>query len=149
MLSGLAEGFESIDILLDANIPLFATLDLPKEPEKTTDSTETAPEISNYDPSLHVTDHTDASVERVNLELRREIFYKEHVSTPASFYASGLNFGFSTKDVKPEDIHKNLRKMIEHGLPKDVALAPLTSPGLGTATPMSVQTIFTNASSPG
>ena len=127
VLSGLTEGFESIDLLLDANVPLFVTLKLPEEPKKSTDSTETATEPASYDPSLHVTDHTAVSLERKNLEMRRDIFYKEYVSTPASFYASGLNFGFSTKDVKPEDIHKNLKKMIAHGLPEDVALAALTT----------------------
>lgn len=127
MLSGLTQGFESIDQLLDANVPLFTTLKLPKEPESKADSTEAAPEITSYDPSLHVTDHTATTLERDNLELRRQIFYKEYVSTPASFYAAGLNFGFSTKDVKPEDIHKNLRKMVEHGLPENIALAALTT----------------------
>ena len=127
VLGGLTEGFESIDLLLDANIPLFATLKLPEKPKKSDDSTRTKADIASYDPSLHVTDHTATTLERENLELRREIFYKEYVSTPASFYAAGLNFGFSSKDVKPADIHKNLRIMIENGLPEDVALAALTT----------------------
>ena len=127
VLSGLTEGFEYIDLLLDANLPLFATLKLPKPPEQAKDSTEAEPDITSYDPSMHVTDHTATTLERKNLQIRREIFYKEYVSTPASFYAAGLNFGFSSKDVKPEEIHKNLKKMIEHGLPEDVALAALTT----------------------
>ena len=127
VLGGLTEGFEYIDILLDADLPLFVTLKLPKKPKADSDSTETPLDIASYDPSMHVTDHTATTLESKNLELRREIFYKEYVSTPASFYAAGLNFGFSTKEVKAEDIHSNLRKMIEHGLPADVALAALTT----------------------
>lgn len=132
MLGGLTEGFESIDQLLDADVPLFITLKLPEEPEIKTDSTRAKPDITSYDPSMHVTDHTAVTMERDNLELRRQIFYKEYVSTPASFYAAGLNFGFSTKDVKPEDIHENLRTMIANGLPKDVALAALTTNAANT-----------------
>ena len=127
ILSGLTEGFEYIDLLLDADLPLFATLKLPEEPKESKDSTRAELDITSYDPSLHVTDHTATTLERDNLALRREIFYKEYVSMPASFYAAGLNFGFSTKEVKPEDIHMNLKKMIEHGLPEDVALAALTT----------------------
>lgn len=127
VLGGLTEGFEYIDLLLDANLPLFATLKLPEKPKKNNDSTRTSSSIASYDPSLHVTDHTATTIEIDNLELRREIFYKEFVSTPASFYAAGLNFGFSTKEVKPDDIHKNLKTMIEYGLPEDVALAALTT----------------------
>ena len=130
ILGGLNQGFESIDILLDADVPLFTTLDLPKLPEKKKekdDSTATATDISAYNPALHVTDHTAIETERINLEARQQIFYKEHLSTPASLYAAGLNFGFTTKGVKPADIHKNLRLMIENGLPEEVALAALTT----------------------
>ena len=130
ILGGLNQGFESIDILLDADVPLFASLKLPKLPEKkkeAKDSTATAPDIGAYDPSLHVTDHTAIETERINLEARQQIFYKEHLATAASLHNAGLNFGFTTKDVKPADIHKNLRLMVENGLPEEAALAALTT----------------------
>lgn len=147
VLTGLNEGFEYIDLLLDAEIPLFLTLKTPDDPSKDKkaleDSTETA-EPASYDPSLHVTDHTDTRLERINLQARRTIFYRQYLSTAASFHEAGIRFGFSTKGVKPADIHKNLRAFIENGLPEDVALAALTtnaaralgvSPRLGTIEP--------------
>ncbi len=139
ILSGLYGGFESIDLLLDANVPLFLTLKLPEE-KKADEKKEGAKKDSSasatgedtklpaaYDPRLHVTDHTSTDTERINLEARKQIFYNEYVATAATMYESGLNFGFTTKDVKAGDIHKNLLKMIELGLSKDVALAALTT----------------------
>lgn len=134
VLTGLYGGFESIDLLLDTEAPLFLTLKLPAAPdaedksEKADSADTTAPALpAAYDPSLHVTDHTNTDIERVNLEARREIFYKEYLATAATMYESGLNFGFTTLDVKANEIHKNLRMMIEHGLSEDVALAALTT----------------------
>ena len=129
MLGGLYEGFESIDLLLDADVPLFATLKLPKlhdSAKSETDSTATE-EPAPYNPALHVTDHTNTEVERVNLQERQRIFYKEYLSTTASLHNAGLNFGFTTMDVKPDQVHENLKKMIENGLSEDVALAALTT----------------------
>ena len=142
MLGGLAQGFESLDVLLDADVPLFLTLKLPEEPKKDdaskSDSTQTdevkadtvkteMEELPAYDPSLHVTDHTSTKVEKTNLEARRRIFRDEFIATAATFYDAGLDFGFTTKDVKATDIHKNLRMMVEKGLPEEAALAALTT----------------------
>lgn len=129
VLSGLNQSFESLDLLLEADIPLFLTLDLPDEPKKEekADSSEAASPLPPYDPTLHITDHTDTETERINLQARQNIFYKEHLATAFSLHNAALNFGFSTKDVKPADIHKNIKKMIAQGLPKDAALAALTT----------------------
>lgn len=129
VLTGLNQSFETLDLLLEADIPLFLTLDLPDEPKKDekADSSEAASPLPPYDPTLHITDHTDTEAERINLKARQDIFYKEHLATASSLHNAALNFGFSTKDVKPADVHKNLRKMIAQGLPKDAALAALTT----------------------
>lgn len=135
ILGGLYQGFESVDILLDADVPLFMTLKLPKLPDEKgakKDTSAAEPDISSYNPALHVTDHTAIETERVNLEARQQIFYKEHLSTAASLYNSGLNFGFTTKEVKPDEIHKNLRTLVENGLPEDAALAALTTNAAST-----------------
>lgn len=129
VLTGLTQSFETLDLLLEADIPLFLTLNLPDEPKKDekADSTTSASPLPPYDPTLHVTNHTDTESERVNLKARQDIFYKEYLATAFSLHNAALNFGFSTKDVKPADIHKNIKKMIEHGLPRDAALAALTT----------------------
>ncbi len=137
MLSGLYGGFESVDLLLDADLPMFLTLKLPKDlkdkkkkDDKEEDAAEEdtmAEEAPMYDPTLHVTDHTDTENERINLDARRKIFHQEYLATAASMYDAGLNFGFSTKQVKAADIHPNPRKMIANDLSTDVALASLTT----------------------
>ncbi len=139
VLAGLNQGFESLDLLLEADVPLFLTLDLPDEPGEEKADTTAAPadtiaapaEIPPYDPSLHVTDHTDTKTERINLKARQQIFYREYLATAASLHNAALNFGFTTKDVEPKDIHKNIKKMIEQGLPEDAALAALTTRAAG------------------
>lgn len=127
VLTGLYGGFESIDLLLDADVPLFLSLKTPKKIEKKKEDEETETEPAPYDPTLHVTDHTNTDNELINLEARRKIFHDEYLATAATMYDAGLNFGFSTKDVKPADIHGNIRKMISHGLTTDIALAALTT----------------------
>ncbi len=130
VLTGLYGGFESIDLLLDADVPLFLSLKTPKEIEKKKSEDEDKEEDTKpapYDPTLHVTDHTNTDNELINLEARRKIFHDEYLATAATMYDAGLNFGFSTKDVKPADIHGNIRKMISKGLTTDVALAALTT----------------------
>ncbi len=127
VLSGLYGGFESIDLLLDANVPLFLTLKMPDEIKDSVKQDSVEADITSYDPSLHVTDHTSTELERINLDTRRQIFHNEYLATAATMYEAGLNFGFSTKDVEIKDIHPNLRKMVESGLAPDVALAALTT----------------------
>lgn len=132
VLSGLYGGFESVDMLLDADVPLFLNLKLPKEPDtlkksKKEDEEKPTLPISGYDPSLHVTDHTSTETERINLQTRQKIFYNEYLATAATLYDAGLNFGFTTKGVKAADIHGNIKKMIDAGLTEDVALASLTT----------------------
>ena len=130
ILSGLYGGFEYIDLLLDADLPLFLTLKMPKEQKKKNEEKkdDAAQEnVAAYNPALHVTDHTNTETERINLEERRKIFEREYLANAATMYDAGLNFGFSTKEVKPGEIHGNIRKMLENGLSKDVALAALTT----------------------
>ena len=42
------------------------------------DTTVTPDELPPFDPSLHVTDHTDTTLERINLKARQRIFYHEY-----------------------------------------------------------------------
>ena len=127
VLSGLYGGFEYVDLLLDADVPLFLTLKMPKDLPKDKDKKEETKEPAPYDPSMHVTNHTDTETERINLVARQKIFHEEYLATAATLYDAGLNFGFTTKDVKTSDIHKNIRLMVGKGLPEDAALAALTT----------------------
>ncbi|GIV57312.1 MAG: amidohydrolase [Rhodothermaceae bacterium] len=130
VLAGLEQSFDQIDLLKEAGVPLFFTLDLPKEPKKEAkakqDSVEAAM-AAQYDPTLRTATYRDLEAERRNLEARRQESRARYLKNAAMLHEAGLRFGFSTMDVKPADIHKNLRLMIEHGLPEDAALAALTT----------------------
>ena len=129
-LGGLEQSFDLIDALRDARAPLFFTLGLPKEPKKKAaakkDSVETAM-AAQYDPSIRTATYRDLEAERRNLEARQRMSREKYLRNAAMLHEAGLRFGFSTMDVKPADIHKNLRVMIENGLPEDAALAALTT----------------------
>jgi imidazolonepropionase-like amidohydrolase len=122
MLAGLNEGFERIDALRAANLPLFVTLQLPKEPK-----TEAKDSTLTYNPGFRTQGHQDVEAERKNLALRQQQAWKQQAANAATLHQAGLRFGFATMGTKPDEVHKNLRTMIQHGLPEDVALAALTT----------------------
>ena len=122
VLAGLYEGFEIVDQLMDADVPLFLSLKMPKDPKKGDDADSLV-----YDPELRVRTFADAEAEANNLKARQKLVRNQFYETAANLHEASLPFGFTTMDVKPADIHKNLRKMVEHGLPTDAALAGLTT----------------------
>ena len=142
VLTGLSQSFDAIDKLKSANLPLLLTLELPKElrkdkKEPPTDSTKATPTDApvalpevmhlDYDPDLRVTSFTDIAIEKENLEARRHMAYKTHVSNAATLEAEGLSFGFSTGGASPSDLLTNVRKMVDEGLSETAALAALTT----------------------
>lgn len=122
MLAGLNAGFERLDALKTANLPLFVTLQLPKEPKKASQDTTLA-----YDPGFRSQGYQDVEAERRNLALRQQQAWAQYAANAATLHQAGLRFGFATMGVKPDEVHQNLRTMIRHGLPEDAALAALTT----------------------
>lgn len=146
VLAGLDQAFVQVDELKAAKAPLFLTLALPKEPKAPAkadsakaDSAKaepvqgdsarvTTPEIpgSFFMSDLRTQSYKDLDAEKKNLEARQRAQRDDYVATAARLHAAGVRFGFSTKDVKPEDVAKNLRAMVKAGLPEEAALAALT-----------------------
>ena len=142
MLAGIPDAFESLDALEASDTPLFLTLDLPEpadgiEADTTdadstdTDSTKRAvtPEDpgSFFESDLRVRSEEDTEAETAQLTARQRAILDQYRSTASTLHDAGIVFGFSTLNAKPGDIHKNLRSMIEAGLPEDAALAALTT----------------------
>jgi len=129
MLGGLNESFDQIEALKIVDVPLFLTLNLPEAPEATAalaaDSVSKL--IASFDPDFRGATYRDMEAEQRNLEARQLISRSRYLRQAADFHKAGLRFGFSTIEVKPDDIHKNLRTMIENGLAPDDALAALTT----------------------
>jgi len=129
MLGGLNESFDQMDNLEKAGVPLFLTLNLPEAPKATAkmkaDSVKTL--MASFDSEFRGATYRDMEAEKRNLEARQLMSRSRYLRQAAEFHKAGLRFGFSTMEVKPEDIHKNLRAMIENGLAPDDALAALTT----------------------
>jgi hypothetical protein len=67
------------------------------------------------------------SPEQEAFDAKKEQAYKDYLSQAAEFEKKAIPFGFSYLDVKPGDIKKNIRKMMDHGLSEKAALAALTT----------------------
>ena len=71
--------------------------------------------------------YEDTDDERENLLARRALYAERYYANAATLQEAGLRFGFSTLEAKPGNVHAHLRKMVEHGLSEDEALAALTT----------------------
>ncbi len=70
-------------------------------------------------------DDPDEALEVTLRDLRRYVYAPEN---PKRLHEAGIRFAFTTRGLKnPADFPKNLRKMLDAGLPADVALAALTT----------------------
>lgn len=132
MLAGLQESHELVDVMDGVDAPLFLTLDLPDEPKRSAESDTTVVDTTDqpskyYDPDLRTPSQDAMDEEEQNLELRHAMERKTYLETAATLHEAGLQFGFTTREAKPGDVHKNLRTMIENGLPEETALAALTT----------------------
>ncbi len=140
MLGGLKEAYDIEPLLKQHNLPLFLSLDLPKEKKSTppaaadtskkkadTASKSADTSVSNFFAERRRADTWRDVPDEQNWltrqqRARRRIFF----GTPAILHRGGVRFGFSTADMKLGDIRENLRLMIANGLSEDDALAALT-----------------------
>lgn len=143
VLAGLNQAFALVDVLKAADVPLVLTLGQPEDPDAPKDArrpgrrgdtppdsartiTPEAPD-SFFDSDLRTRSHADVDAETKNLKARQALVRQHYANTADTLHRAGLRFAFSTRDVKPDAIRPNLRKMIAAGLPEDAALAALTT----------------------
>ena len=112
MLAELQQGWSLADQLIESEIPVFLSYDLP-EMEK--------PEV-NPDTIENAFEKEQAILAWRNYE--EGIAYAEEAATMAE---AGVRFGFSTEGEKPGKMFDNLAIMMEHGLSSEDALAALTT----------------------
>lgn len=67
------------------------------------------------------------SAEEMEFEKKKIQSYKQYVGQAAEFEKAGLPFSFSALSVKPQDIPKNIRRMVKEGLSEKAALEALTT----------------------
>ena len=68
----------------------------------------------------------DADAEATALTGQKRAAVRRAEASPAALAGAEVAFAFATFDVKPADVHPNLRRMIAAGLSEDAALAALT-----------------------
>jgi len=128
-LAGLHEGFDAVEELKRANVPLFVTLDLPDKPKWMAklkrDSIDTI--LDSYTPESRTATFRDTEAEKRNLEARQLVSRDDYNGVATILHDAGLSFGFATYGAKADDIRANIREMIDRGLPEDAALAALTT----------------------
>ncbi len=139
VLAGNAQAYTMLDKLKNADVPLVLTLELPEAPKgsakkdstmaKADSATTVAPDPPNtfFVSDRRTVSYKDIEGEKTNLDARSALVRKDYYATAARLDSVGLPFAFSTLDVKPADVHKNLRLMVENGLSEDAALAALTT----------------------
>lgn len=116
ILAEVQEGWDLTGKIKDSGAKVFLSLDLPEDPEKEKKTDEDSVEKK---PALVV-----AEIE--TLKERRTAFIRKMVAQALAFDQAGIKFGFSAMGTRHGDIHKNLYRMLEAGLPPESALAALT-----------------------
>lgn len=115
VLAELKQGFYMTEDLKAKGFPLLLSLDIPESKEEKKKEGEDAAEEKEADP------------EQEALKKRRDESIAKHQSQAATLAEAGLEFGFSTLEVKSSDFKSNLLTMIEKGLSEEKALASLTT----------------------
>jgi len=125
MLANLKSGFETVDALQSADAPLFLSLDLPERTELPSDTTDA--ERSAPDQVFQVGPGLELDRERENLQLRLRDEQERYIAQAATLHEAGLDFGITTHDVSPGDVHDRLRTLRDSGVPEETLLAALTT----------------------
>lgn len=120
VLAGLPDAADFTGRLTGSDAPrMLLTLGLPDEKK---DSAGVA-----YVPGFRLDRDVNVAGERANLEARVRATRDTYVGTAAALHRAGVRFGVTTMGAKVADVQKNLRRMVQAGLPEDAALAALTT----------------------
>ena len=123
-LAEVKQGWDAISAIKSTGANVFLSLDLPewKEEEK-----EEEEESSEEEKEEEAKEPTEKELEEQGLKDRQNAMIKSYYTQASKFRGNGINFGFSTREVKAKDFKPNLLKVMENGLTADQALAALTT----------------------
>lgn len=110
VLAEVRQGWHYADQIKAQNITPLLSLNIPETEKK--DSTAKIAEVNK---------------EKESFEKKREESRQNYLTQAALFEKKGIRFAFSYKNVKPQDIQKNIRTLIKNGLSETYALAALTT----------------------
>ena len=128
VLTGLSEGYDALDKVRAAGVPVAITMGLPDKPKWATDiKVDSLDQIlASYTEESRTATFRDVEAERRNLEAKQLISRRNYVEMPKQYAEAGISFAFASYGVDTSDIAGNLKAMVDGGLGADVALAALT-----------------------
>ncbi|MBL0023949.1 MAG: amidohydrolase family protein [Saprospiraceae bacterium] len=129
VLTEVKQGWHYIDRIKNSNIPVLLSLELPEEEkaEAKKEGDKSEKKDSMLTKEVKKPEKKEVNPEQDLFDKKKDASIKEYLSQAGVFEKQGIKFGFSCLNVKPADIRKNLRRLIENGLSEDFALAALTT----------------------
>lgn len=128
VLTGLSEGFDTMEKVKGSGVPVSLTLAIPAKPEWAAsikaDSLEQI--LTSFDENTRTATFRDIEAEKRNLEAKQLLSRNKFLAMPGEYAAASIPFSFTSFGVKASDIRGNIREFITAGLSKDAALTALT-----------------------
>ncbi len=115
VIIGGREATKVVDRLKEEKVPVILRLDFGDEPKVLTEAEYRKKAVEDREETLRVQQH----------KLNR---WKERVATAKALHEAGIKFAFSSDAVgKTDSLHAKVRQVIAAGLPREAAVAALTS----------------------
>jgi len=134
LLTNVKQGWEVIDKIKKNKVSIILSLDLPEEDKKPyTDKKSSIGDEKKDSIATKELKSVEKKVskpktpEELDFEEKRQASLIEYFSQAGVFEKAGISFAFSALSVKPSDIHKNIRLMVDNGLSEKAALEGLTT----------------------
>lgn len=127
------------DKVKESQARVLVSLDLPKEEKEEKDTKKPAKDDDTKTEEMEGTagevedpEEINTDEEKEQLNLRKKEANKRYVSQAKMLSDQNIPVAFSYIDVKPKDIHPNLRRMVKEGLSESAALGALTTEAAAT-----------------
>lgn len=132
VLADVKQGWHLADKIKSTRTPVLLSLSLPKDKSKKDTKKKEDKKEGDKKEDKEKKEVKKEKTKKVSKELtafqkRQKEALKQHNAQAATFQEKGINFGFTSINTKSADIKANLRKMIEHGLKEETAIAALTT----------------------
>ncbi len=132
VLAGVPDAAPLLDRLRTSEVAVFAPLALPDTVKADSAALavplpSTTPGAVSFVTNRRTVSYRDAPTELTALTVQKRAAVARAEASPAALDSAGVTFAFATFDVKPADVHPNLRRMVRAGLAPDAALAALTT----------------------
>jgi hypothetical protein len=128
VVSGAEEAWYYKEKFKSENLSLILSINLPEDKEdKSKSDKEAKPTDSDSTATADTSDTLIVDLEKEAFEKRRAESLSEHRQQAAVMANAGIDFSFSTMNVKKTDFMKNLKLMLENGLDTTKAMAALTT----------------------